>query len=103
MKLLLNNVLGGNKLNCFKATQVLGDLTQILIWGSGFPIVGGHKRGVPPYDDFFLKSLPPKPMPPMGVPPPRPLKNEAPPLKHETPFHEMIPIKSTINNNLKSC
>ena len=27
MKLLQNNVLGGNKLNCFKATQVL-------IWGS---------------------------------------------------------------------
>ena len=24
----------GNKLNCFKATQVLGVLTQILIWGS---------------------------------------------------------------------
>ena len=34
MKLLQNNVLGGNKLNCFKATQVLGVLTQILIWGS---------------------------------------------------------------------
>ena len=34
MKLLRNNVLGGNKLNCFKATQVWGGLTQILIWGS---------------------------------------------------------------------
>ena len=34
MKLLQSNVLGGNKLNCFKATQVLGGLTQILIWGS---------------------------------------------------------------------
>ena len=34
MKLLQNNVLGGNKLICFKATQVLGGLTQILIWGS---------------------------------------------------------------------
>ena len=33
MKLLQNNVLGGNKLNCFIATQVLGDFTQILIWG----------------------------------------------------------------------
>ena len=31
MKLLQNNVLGGNKLNCFKATQVLGGPTQILI------------------------------------------------------------------------
>ena len=34
MKLFQNNVLGGNKLNCFKATQVLGDPTQILIWES---------------------------------------------------------------------
>ena len=34
MKLLQSSVLGGNKLNCFKATQVLGGLTQILIWGS---------------------------------------------------------------------
>ena len=33
MKLLQNNVLGGNELNCFKATQVLGGPTQILIWG----------------------------------------------------------------------
>ena len=34
MKLLQNKVLGGNKLNCFKATQVLAAATQILIWGS---------------------------------------------------------------------
>ena len=34
MKLLQSNVLGGNKWNCFKATQVLGGPTQILIWGS---------------------------------------------------------------------
>ena len=34
MKLLQNNVLRGNKLNCFKAKQVLGGLTPILIWGS---------------------------------------------------------------------
>ena len=33
MKLLQNNVLGGNKLNCFKTVQVLGGLTQILILG----------------------------------------------------------------------
>ena len=31
MKLLQHNVLGGNKWNCFKATQVLGGPTQILI------------------------------------------------------------------------
>ena len=34
MILLQNNVLWGNKLNCFKAMQVLGGPTQILIWGS---------------------------------------------------------------------
>ena len=34
MKLVQNNVLGGNKLNCFKTMQVLRGLTQILIWGS---------------------------------------------------------------------
>ena len=34
MKLLQSNVLGGNKLNCFEATQVLGGPTHILIWGT---------------------------------------------------------------------
>ena len=34
MKLLQSNVLGGNKLNCSETMQVLGGLTQILIWGS---------------------------------------------------------------------
>ena len=34
MKLIQNSVLGGNTLNCFKATQVLGGLTQILILGT---------------------------------------------------------------------
>ena len=34
MKLLQNNVLGGNKLNCFKAKQVLGGPTEVLILGS---------------------------------------------------------------------
>ena len=29
MKLLQNNLLGGNKLNCFKAMQLLGGLTNI--------------------------------------------------------------------------
>ena len=42
MKLLQNNVLGGKKLNCFKAMPVLGGLTQILIWGS--EIVKGLTR-----------------------------------------------------------
>ena len=51
MKLLQNNVLRRNKLNCFEATQVLGGLAQILIWGSeigkggtwSFGIKGGPK------------------------------------------------------------
>ena len=34
MKLLQNNVLGDNKLNCFRAMQVLKGPTHILIWGS---------------------------------------------------------------------
>ena len=34
MKLFQSNVLGGNKLNCFKTMQVSGGPTQILIWGS---------------------------------------------------------------------
>ena len=42
MKLLQSNVLGklgggeggGNKLNCFKAMEVLGGPIEILIWGS---------------------------------------------------------------------
>ena len=45
MKLLQNNVLGGKKLNCLKATQVLGGPTQIFIWGSiiaKYPFVGGR-------------------------------------------------------------
>ena len=42
MKLLQNNVLGGNKSNCFKAMQVLGGPTQILrgdlkLWYQGEP------------------------------------------------------------------
>ena len=40
-------MLGGNKLNCFKATQVLGGLTQILIWRSEIakgPIFRGETK-----------------------------------------------------------
>ena len=60
---------------------------------------------------FFKTSPPPlasKPIPLNGAPP-LPLKNEAhpiwktpTPLKREVPFHEMIPRKNTLNNNLKS-
>ena len=34
MKLLQNNILGRHELNCFKAMQVLGGPTEILIWAS---------------------------------------------------------------------
>ena len=44
MKLFQNNVLGGNQLNCFKATQVLGGLTLTLIWGS--KIAKGPTRSI---------------------------------------------------------
>ena len=33
MKLLQSNMFAGNKLDCFKAMQVLRGPTQILIWG----------------------------------------------------------------------
>ena len=46
MKLLQNNVLGRNKLNCFKATQVLGSLAQILIWGSEIAKGGTWSFGI---------------------------------------------------------
>ena len=76
---------------------------------SGFPTMGGG-HPPPPSNDFFWKP-PSKLMPPMGYPP---YKNEDapiwkttpppshPPLKHEVPFHEIIPRKGTVNNNLKS-
>ena len=34
MKFFQNNVLGGNKLSCFKAALVSGGPTHILTWGS---------------------------------------------------------------------
>ena len=50
MKLLQNNVLGGNKLNSFKATQVFQGLTQILIWGckiaKGLKLTGTWSFGI---------------------------------------------------------
>ena len=57
--------------------------------------------GAPPILQFFLKPLPPpKLMPPYEAPPnlkikPPPSEKQPPlPLKHETPFHEMIPKKA---------
>ena len=79
------------------------------MYDAGFLIVegawGGHPLRHPTI--FFVTPLS-KPMPHMGCPPfklkpPPHLKNNPfPPLKHEALFHEMIPRKDTINNNLKS-
>ena len=60
---------------------------------------------LPPSYNFLQKPPPSKWMP-------TPTKDEVSssekqtpfplPLKHEAPFHDMIPRKSTVNNNLKS-
>ena len=76
---------------------------------SGFPIVGGAwERGgcpgcpPPPSQKFFLNPPPfhqnqcPLPGTPPPPPPPPRLRMKPPPLKHETSFHEMIPRKSTV-------
>ena len=68
--------------------SVRGSYTNIDM-GSGFPIVGGLEEGTSPFKKFFFET---PPSPPKPMPPP-PLKNEAAPLKHETPFHEMISRK----------
>ena len=47
MNLLQNNVLGGNKLNYFKAMLVLGGPTHILIWGGGYEIAKSPIKGGP--------------------------------------------------------
>ena len=70
----------------------------------------GGDWGAPPYLTIFFKNSPPKPMLALWGTPPLPhlkmklppSEKQPPPLKHDTPFYEMIPRKSTINNNLKS-
>ena len=74
--------------------------------GAGFPQWGAW--GAPSDTTNFFQPPPPPiktDVPSWGV---APLKNEArpsekqtPPLKREALFHEMIPRKSTMNNNLK--
>ena len=72
----------------------------------GFLIVGGH----PPNPVNFFETLPShiKLIPPHGASPHLKMKSShlknkpLPPLKREAPYHEMIPRKSTINNDLKS-
>ena len=75
--------------------------------------MGGH-GGAPPIQRFFFEKPHQNQCPPMGHQPPphlkmkpplsekQPLPPPSPLLKREVPFHEMIPRKSTINNNLKS-
>ena len=67
-----------------------------------------------PHPTIFSKTPPSKLMPSHWVPPPHlkmksyppppPIwkRNPTPRSKREAPFHELIPGKSTINNNLKS-
>ena len=83
-----------------------------ILHSTRFPIVGGMGAWHPPPSFNFFR--PPSPhqnqCPPWGTPPSPHLKmkpphlknNPPPPLKCEVPFHEMIPRKSTINNNLQS-
>ena len=73
-----------------------------------FPIVGGGgMRGhPPPSNNFFWKTPHQNWCPLWGTPAYLKMKlpsfeKETFPLKHEAPFHEMIPRKSTINNHLK--
>ena len=61
---------------------------------AGFPIVRGALG--PPHLTIFFESSPTKIDAPMGHPllkmkPPPPSEKDPPPLKHEIPFHEMIP------------
>ena len=68
---------------------------------------GGGHGGHPPNPTLFFENLLSKPMSlPMGCTPhlkmKPPSEKQTPPLKRKAPFHEMIPRKSTINNNLKS-
>ena len=68
-----------------------------------------HSGGCHPPPTIFRKTSIKTNAPQLGAPP-FPLKNEAPLsekyppsplLKREAPFHEMIPRKTEINNNLK--
>ena len=71
---------------------------------TGFPIVGRVWGGypTPPCVQFFRKTPHQTSCSSIGHRLPH-LKMKPPtPLKREAPFHEMIPRKSTINNNLKS-
>ena len=97
---------GGEKLESFYKKSKLSISQDQQPEISGFLIVEGA-WGDAPHLAMFFETAPPKLMPLMGCPPPfkneaPQLKNNPPLLKHETLFHEIIPRKSTINNNLIS-
>ena len=64
---------------------------------------GGAWGECDPHPNFFFGNPPIKTNAHHGAHPHLKKKHTPrPPLKREAPFHEMIPSKSTINNNLKS-
>ena len=70
---------------------------------TGFPIVGTAWGDAPPSILQFFSKNPPSNLMPFHGAPPTQLKNDAThPIEREAPFHEIIPRKRTINNNLKS-
>ena len=88
----------------YQICDVTVSISRISHIGGG---VGVGHGGMPPIIWYFSTLLPSKLMPPMGRSPS--LKNKAPSsekqtplLKCKAPIHEMIPRKSTMNNNLKS-
>ena len=95
----------------FHCSFNIEQLCLIMRWFfSGFPIVERRHGGweappllrnffEPPYQKTDARHGAPA-TPDLKMKPPTSEK-QLPPLKHETPFPEMIPRKSTINNNLK--
>ena len=61
--------------------------------------MGATLLPVPSYN--FFENPHGTPLPPLKDEAPH-LKNNLPPLERESPFHDMISRKSTVNNNLKS-
>ena len=83
---------------CYEYDANVSETVQKISGGG----VGGILR-------FFSKPPHKNRCPPMGwgaahlkMKPPHLKNTPLPPLKHEKPFHEMIPRTSTINNRLKS-
>ena len=93
--------------------ETMGNPNSYFNWPLEFPYYifssphrvsqSGESMGeCPPILEFFQKTPHQTWCPSMGQPPPHLKMKPATPLKREAPFHEMIPRKSKINNNLKS-